>query len=177
MRRPAALFLVLLLSACSRNQGPAQPLAAGYYKTEGLGYVRRIIVFTDRRKISYDLWHVPAETNGNARHAHFDLVGSTASPVAGDYAVTQDGSDCGTAHLEPYVVHGKPVTNVIVFEYHGAQELFGGGGTESPDVYDDWDKGFERSVAADTALYPDFYDRLGFIRQWRLNRLEPVCTG
>jgi hypothetical protein len=170
-----AMFLCFSLAACASQ--PKVSLQPGYYAEESRGAYRRLIVYEDSRRLSYDIWRVSMTPSNTALHQHFDLVGGSPSPQSGWYQITQDGSDCGKAWLEPYRDHGTVVNEIIVFEYMGARIPFGSSGAAAdPATYQSYDRDKAFRIAQLADFNPGLYAQLSKREQSAYSELQPACN-
>ena len=114
--------------------------------------------------------------NDNAKHQHFDLVGDSENPQSGWYSITQDGTDCGKAHLSPYVERGKIFSSILILQYDGAWEPFGGGEVMDAGGYASEDRIEEYHIAEAAAREPSLYTKLTQRDRQVYSELEPECS-
>jgi hypothetical protein len=174
--RPAACASVLALAACA---APAKvPLQPGYYFDEypQAGIARRIVIAAGDRRASYDLWRVSPSDDGIALHAHYDLIASDDVPTSGTFAVTQDGSDCGTLSIQPYA---PPRSNVLAIEVRrgllGVEHFVRESPASDPNSTKVSDAQMSREIAQIAAGRPQLYRHLPFFYKFVYGELTPQC--
>jgi len=165
-----------MAAACSAP--PKRPLQPGYYIVDArrIGVTRRIIIVAGDRRASYDVWRVSRTGDGTAKHAHYDLIASDDMPSSGDFAITQDGSDCGTLSIEPYR-SGDLVDDSVLTVRSGLGiehfHLLGPSDTERDRQYDD---AVTRGIVATSSDDPSLYEHLSIFTRFFYSELTPRCT-
>jgi hypothetical protein len=172
-----AAISVFAAAACSAPS--KRPLTAGYYIAmyPNAGVERRIVIVAGDRRASYDVWRVSTSGDGNALHAHYDLIAADAVPSSGSFEVTQDGSDCGTLTIEPY---SPPRSNVEAIEVRrgllGVEHFVLTSPDYDPKYADTFDAQIAHNVAQIASAQPRLYSRLSIFYKFVYGELTPSCT-
>ena len=164
-------------SACTAP--PKQALRPGYYMISypEAGIERRIVIAAGSRRASYDVWRVSTSGDGTALHSHYDLIASDDVPSSGTFAVTQEGSDCGTFSIQPY---SPPRSNVSAIEVRrgllGVEHFIAAWpGQSDPIATKLFDGQMSRGIANLAAARPQLYSRLSFFYRFVYGELTPQC--
>lgn len=164
------------VAACSAP--PKHALRPGYYAIAYIraGVERRIVITAGSRRASYDVWRVSKSGNGTAVHAHFDLVAPDDVPSSGTFAVTQDGTDCGTLSIEPYA---RPRSNIAAIEVRrgllGVEHFVLDSRDTDPTSTSIYDEQLNREIVRLAASRPRLYGRLPFFYKFVYGELTPEC--
>jgi len=179
MRRLLGLGVAWLVLASCAAPRPKHPLVGGYYMLDEskLGVIRRIVIVNGARRASYDVWRVSDGGDGTARHAHYDLIASDEVPSSGNFAATQDGTDCGTFSIEPLQWRGGVFDEILTVRYgllgveHFAMRPAGDAAR-----YREYDEAIERRAAQLAADKPRLYGSLSLLGKFFYSELTPRCT-
>jgi hypothetical protein len=173
-------FSGVLFTGCAPV--PKRPLVAGYYGLDGTyaGYVRRLIVTSGERRLSYDVWRISPTGDGTSRHAHYDLIASDQVPDSGAFAVTQDGTDCGTMWIQPYRDGDGVHDEILILTYDGVSEPLGSGAIKdrpTPEQYPEQDREYMQQIAVLAAERPNLYAMMNRRQKSDYSALLPDCQG
>jgi hypothetical protein len=172
-------FAAFVWTACSAPP-PNRPLVSGYYTLDGgnAGFVRRLIVTQGTRRLSYDVWLVSTKDDGSSRHAHYDLIARDDVPDSGEFAVTQDGTDCGTMWVGPYRDSDGIHDEILVLSYDGKWQPVGAGALQNrptPEQYAELDRENMQHIAMLAAERPNLYATMNYRDRESYSALLPEC--
>jgi hypothetical protein len=140
------------------------------------GIERRIVIVAGSRRASYDVWRVSTSGDGTALHSHYDLIASDDAPSSGTFAVTQDGSDCGTLSIQPYA---PPRGNVAAIEVRrgllGVEHFTAAWIDSDANATKVFDGEMSREIANVASAKPQLYAKLSFFYKFVYGELTPQC--
>lgn len=174
---PAALLCAVTLVSCGKAVHK-DALMPGYYILDesAHGFTRRIIITAGERRASYDVWRVSRSGDGTAKHAHYDLIAADEAPSSGAFAITQEGSDCGSLSIENDEEHDHALDGILTVRYGvlGIEHfrlLNQGDATR----YHDYDEAITRRYAQLANDDPRIYSGLSFFGKFFYSELTPHC--
>jgi hypothetical protein len=176
--RLLCIAAICAFTAAGCSAARKQPLAPGYYVSEypQAGIERRIVITAGMRRASYDIWRVSPSGDGTALHSHFDLIASDEVPSSGTFAVTQEGSDCGTLSIEPYAPPESNIGAIVVRRGVLGIEHFALATPEANAAATDlFDAQMSREIAQMAATTPQLYSKLSFFYKFVYGELTPQC--
>lgn len=150
-------------------------MAPGYYTLSGRSFAARMIVEPNTRWVSLDVWHASQYDEGTVAHVHYDLIGTSAAAHFGEFAIAQDGLDCGHVTIAPATENGRIIQGVITATTGGLRMPFGGPATNPSTDYADLDHANGAQVAVNVGVTPDLYNTTSDAERYIIGALSPAC--